>query len=549
MNLRRSLAGIILALAFVSINREAESQGTGFSYFYRVYFTDKGANVPSGFAPSDLLSERALQRRARAGIIVPDYQDLPVWQHYIKEIESLGFTLHCTSKWLNTALFKTTGPADISVLQDLQYVKEVKLVKHPAAKGATIDKFISEASQSAELPPYDRPVTMLNGHPLHDAGYTGHGVLIAVLDGGFLNAEKISSLAGLRSRQGIKVTWDFVDNDSYVYDYHTHGTAVLSILAGQVPYIIEGTAPGADYLLLRTEDVFSETSAEEDYWAAGAEYADSAGADIISSSLGYFAFDDPSTSYKFSDLDGKTAFVTRAADFAASKGILVVNSAGNERNTSWQRIIAPADGIRVLAAGAVDGNGIISTFSSAGPSYDRRIKPDNVAMGVSVPLQTSISGYSRGNGTSFSCPVISGMAACLMQAVPAATNIEITDALHRAGDRYESPDSLYGYGIPDFVKALRMIQDKHLITPGNGVVVRPNPTKGDFEIVFREPPDMLNVEIFSASGVLIYHQTFTSYAGRSLIISALNAREQGIYYARLTTANSVFSIKVVKLSN
>ena len=211
---------------------------------------------------------------------------------------------------------------------------------------------------------------MINGYPIHDSGYDGKNVLIAVLDGGFMNADQISSLNGLRNRNGIKATYDFVKKNKTVYNSSTHGTAVLSVLAGNLPGLIEGTAPGADYLLLKTEDVESEFPCEEDFWAAGAEYADSAGADIISSSLGYFNFDDSTLNYKYSDLDGKTAFVTRVADIAASKGILVVNSAGNERNSFWKRIIFPSDGDSVIAVGAVDGNNTISSFSSAGPSAD-----------------------------------------------------------------------------------------------------------------------------------------------------------------------------------
>ncbi len=208
------------------------------------------------------------------------------------------------------------------------------------------------------------------------------------------------------------------------------------------PVSIEGTAPGADFWLMRTEDTESEFPVEEDFWVAGAEFADSLGADIISSSLGYFAFDDPSMNYKYSDMDGNTAFITRAADIAASKGILPVNSAGNERDNAWIHIIAPSDGDTVLAVGAVDGNNSISVFSSAGPSYDRRIKPDVVAQGVSVPVQVNTSVVERAGGTSFSCPVISGMCACIMQAVPEASDSDIIAALHSSSDRFLTPDSL-----------------------------------------------------------------------------------------------------------
>jgi len=388
----------------------------------------------------------------------------------------------------------------------------------------------------------------LNGTSLHSSGYIGSGVLIAVLDGGFLSADQIPSLLDLHNRKGIKYTYDFVRNEPYVYDFHTHGTAVMSILAGQIDNTIQGTAPGADFMLLRTEDVDSETATEEDFWIAGAEFADSAGADIISSSLGYYSFDDPSFNYTFSDLNGNTAFITRAADIAASKGILVVNSAGNERNNEWLRIISPSDGDSVVCAGAVDSDKIISVFSSAGPSADSRVKPDNVALGVGVIIQTSLTGTTRSNGTSFSCPMLSGMSACLMQAVPEATNKEIIDVLHSSADRYLFPDSLYGYGIPDMANALAILQDIHLKRPANQTIAGPNPTTGNVEIIFRQPPGKITLEIFTSSGVIIFKKEFSDYAGRNLTISALNNRQQGLYFIRLITGTGIYLHKIVKLA-
>ena len=220
-------------------------------------------------------------------------------------------------------------------------------------------------------------------------------------------------------------------------------------------------------MLFRTEDTESESAAEEDFWVAAAEFADSSGADIITSSLGYFHFDDTSLDYSFSDMDGNTAFITKAADIAASKGIVVFSSAGNERSNEWKRIIAPSDGDSVVCVGAVDNDGHISYFSSAGPAADRRVKPDNVALGVNVIVQTSVNEVLKSSGTSFSCPVLSGMAACIMQAVPGATPGELADALHRSADRFLVPDSLYGYGIPDMIKVLSLLQDVHLKEPPN----------------------------------------------------------------------------------
>ncbi|MBN2861598.1 MAG: S8 family serine peptidase [Bacteroidales bacterium] len=544
--LRKNKAGIILALLLIVADCNLRGQDTPYNYFYRVYFSDKGNNHPANYLPSELLSEKALYRRAKSGIPVPDYSDIPVSFEYLSTIKSLGFEFHCTSKWMNTALFKTQEEKSADILLNLPFVSDVKVVKKPGSKSIHYDKldFIVESDDTSIS---DSHIIMLNGSSLHSSGYNGSGILIAVLDGGFLNADQISSLVNLRGRKGIKYTYDFVKNNPFVFDYHVHGTAVLSVLAGQIDGYLRGTAPGADYLLLRTEDTESETAAEEDFWIAGAEFADSTGADIISSSLGYYNFDDPSCNYTFSDLDGNTTFITRAADIAASKGILVVNSAGNERNKEWLRIIAPSDGDSVIAAGAVGSNEIISTFSSAGPSADGRIKPDNVALGVSVFVQTSTTGIEKASGTSFSCPVLSGMTACLMQAVPEAVNSDIITALRSSADRYLFPDSLYGYGIPDLVNALSTLQDIYLKKPLNKSIAKPNPTTGDVEIIFKEPPGKITVEIFTLSGKIIFRKDYKDFAGRNLVISALNKRQQGLYFIRLISGTDISLHKIIKL--
>jgi serine protease AprX len=520
-------------------------QETTYPYFYRVYFRDKGENTSTSFSAEDLLSLRAIVRRQKAGIPFPDFRDIPIDKEYLNKISLLGLKLHTTSKWMNTALFKSLLFFDIKTILNLPFVSEVKIVKTPGKKTGQNNKLDFQVVQ--DLLPFDRPITMINGYPIHDSGYDGKNVLIAVLDGGFMNVDQISSLNGLRNRNGIKATYDFVKKNKIVYNSSTHGTAVLSVLAGNLPGLIKGTSPGADYLLLKTEDVESEFPCEEDFWAAGAEYADSTGADIISSSLGYFNFDDSTLNYKYSDLDGKTAFVTKVADIAASKGILVVNSAGNERNSFWKRIIFPSDGDSVIAVGAVDGYNTISSFSSAGPSADGRIKPDNTTMGVSVPVQTSSTIIGRSNGTSFSCPVLSGMAACLLQAVPYALNKNIIDVLHSGADRYNHPDSLYGYGTPDIALALVKLQDLYFKVPDEGILVYPNPTSGTFEIIFSTPPEYFTIEIISLTGKHLYRKEFADYAGRTCRVTELLHLDQGVYFVRIINGTRTKVRKIIKV--
>jgi serine protease AprX len=545
---QKLISSIFLVTALFFQTQFIESQVAGYKYFYRVYFRDKGSYSVEDFSPSQLLSERAIDRRRKINVPAIEISDLPVNVSYLSQVKTLGYALHCTSKWMNTGLFKTENPADTSLLTDLPFVSEVRIVKRPATKGPFSDKLKITPDNSA-IPPYDTPLSQINGYSLQNSGYDGSGIIIAVLDGGFYLTDRISSLTHLRERDGIIGTRDMVAGGNYVYNYHNHGTAVLSVLAGDIPFEIAGTAPGASFWLIRTEDESSEYPVEEDFWAAGAEFADSTGANIISSSLGYYNFDDPLMNYKFSDLDGNTAFVTLAADIAASKGILVVASAGNERNKTWQRIIAPSDGINVLAAGAVDGNNIISAFSSAGPSSDGRIKPDNSVLGVSVPVQMDETVVYRANGTSFSCPVLSGISACVMQAVPKATSSQIITAMRQSGHLALNPDSLYGYGIPDMGKVITRLQDQLVQIPENMTAIGPNPFTSNLEITFREVPQSLTVQIFNTTGRLISSSVYDEYISRTLTIDDLAGREQGMYIIRLITAYGTFTHKVIKVRN
>lgn len=515
-------------------------------FFYRIFFTDKNAGL-SDYSPGQLLSPAAIARREAQGIPVPEMSDLPVSGEYISAVIQQGLTFKCASRWMNTALFTSPELINTEAIELLPYIDRAKLVKRPAdpLKG-TYGKY-GTVVLKAGTDEFD-PGVPLNGTALHQSGFTGRGVTIAVLDAGFAYADLIESLAPLMQRRGVKATYDFVTGSEYVYDYHSHGTSVLSILAGNLPGLISGTAPGADYILLRTEDGSSEYPVEEDYWAAGAEYADSAGADIITSSLGYFTFDDPSMNYSFSDMDGNSTFVTQAADIAASKGIVVIASAGNERNKEWLRLLAPSDGDGVLGVGAVTHELTISDFSSAGYSYDGRVKPDVVAPGVNLTIQFELDVVHRGSGTSFSCPVISGLTASLMQAVPKASAPEIISALHQSSDRFHNPDSLYGYGLPDFLKALRLLEDIHSYRPEEGMTAGPNPFFDEINIWFPGPPGHLSVTVTSHDGSIVMNRHYPVYAARSYRLEGLGKTGQGLYFVKVATEDESKVFKMIRLS-
>ncbi len=548
IHLLRNLFLILILLSAGTVNKTGILAQTGYSYFYRIIFTDKGSYTPENFAAASLLSEKAISRRAGEGIDCPGYHDLPVFSDYIETVKEFGLELHSRSRWMNSALFKSVSPADTGPISDLPFVSSVTLVKKPPSKGLSSQKDLLSVSYEASAP-YDHHIAMLNGLALHRSGYTGKGVLVAVLDAGFPGVQQISSLADLRARKGVKATYDFINNSPLVFNGSQHGTIILSVLAGNISGAIEGTAPGADFLLLKTEDNLSEFPVEEDYWVAAAEYADSAGADIITTSLGYSRFDDPSMNYTYNDMNGTGTFITRAADIAASLGIAVFSSAGNERNKEWVFITAPADGFNVTAVGAVDQYNTISSFSSSGPSADGRIKPDLSAMGVGVPGQNQYSVVEYYNGTSLSCPVVSGLAACLMQAVPDAGANKISNALRNSADRSLSPDNLYGKGLPDMLKALVALQEEYLTYPENETAAGPNPTSGTVNISLKNEVRFLDINIYSTTGTCLYSRRYEPYAGRAVSLEVFSGFPAGLYLMRLHTDYGTFVHRIIRIAD
>lgn len=427
-----------------------------------IFFTDKGANWQQQLTEVEqhlLPAARKRRLRNRPADRLTDFYDIPVKAAYLREVVQTGAKIRHKSRWLNAVSVNAT-PAQIEQIRSFPFVKKINLIKR--FKGPEIPEEqpvpanINLPTEQTHLLNYGPSLTQnqqIHTPELHDLGYNGSGVIIAMLDAGFNNLQH-QALSSIH----ILKTWDFVNGDSIVWDEPgqmgsgNHGTYTLGTIAGYYPGQLIGPAYGASFLLAKTENTDWERHIEEDHWVAGAEWADSLGADIISSSLGYRDFDPPEPSYTWQDMDGNTAIVTIGADIAASRGILVVNSAGNEGSATPSNpntLVAPSDGDSVLAAGAVNASGQRTYFSSVGPTADGRIKPDVMAMGSGVvaPSVSSPNGYASVDGTSFSCPLTAGAAALILQASPSLSNMQIINALRATASNASNPNNEYGWGI------------------------------------------------------------------------------------------------------
>ncbi|MFL5730484.1 MAG: S8 family serine peptidase [Cytophagaceae bacterium] len=512
---------------------------------YIVYFTDKNNSSFSVSNPSQFLSARSIQRRQKQGIPVT-VRDLPVNVSYVDSLRSKGATVWYSSRWFNAALVfaDSAQHADILTLPFVQNSKQVnrKAVPSPAFRETqeSVDLSQSNPSYGSSF----NQLSMIGVDYMHAQGFHGEGIQIAILDAGFSNANTLFFFDSLFANNRILATWDFVDHEVNVYDNHSHGTNVLSILGGYASGQLIGPAYKAHYYLLRTEQSASEYQVEEVNWLMGAEYADSAGADIISSSLGYSTFDDPSTNHTYADLNGNTTIVTRAADMAVSTGMIVVNSAGNEGATPWYYLIAPADGDSVLAIGAVDASEHYASFSSHGPSSDGRIKPDVSAKGSGVTIGTPANTITTGSGTSFSCPLVSGLTAGLWQAYPGLKNTELIDYIKRSADHYATPDAFTGYGIPSFRRASELIN----LAGTSKAYCYPNPAWQDVNLVIpsQEIDNPLNVRIYDLLGQLIYQEDIIRAGQVNKLNLDASRLSEGMYLIVVKGAG-VYKMKLMKL--
>jgi serine protease AprX len=513
-------------------------------YRYWVELKDKDSTF-SIAKPLNFLSQKAINRRIKYNIQI-ESTDLPVNIKYVETIKSKGFRIIHTSKWLNSVTVQTTKKTLIDSLLQFDFISRVVylgLLKFDDNENKPDDpidinealsllesKFEDSKNKKIDTNFYGKStpqITMLNLAKLHQMGFMGEGVTIAVLDAGFKNANKISAFKFAFDSGHVIGTKDFIERNQNVFDDDDHGVGVWSCMAAFKPHQLVGTSPKANFWLLRSEYAQTESPIEESHWLAAAEFADSVGADVINSSLGYNTFDEQTLSHQYKDLDGKTTIISRAASMASKKGILVINSAGNEGDNEWKYISAPADAINILTVGGVDENKKRSSFSSIGPTADKRVKPDVVTLGENVYVPSTSNTLYQSNGTSYSSPILAGVSACLLQANPNKKNTEIIDAIKLSASQYYAPDKLLGNGIPDAVLANKILG-------------------GDEEFPLKKDI-LLDAKILSDMNVHLTYFTRTSQKITIVIEDIKNINQKPIFTSSIRCKN--MAVNRTKLTN
>ncbi len=572
-------------IIFLTVSLFFSSAFAAESVMVWVQFYDKDHSEYSLDRPEEFLSQRSVERRIRQNIPL-DFYDLPVSRFYTDSLlKDTGLTLFYTSKWLNGAMFKAANTGVAESLTQYDFVRFTEIAKPsqaleskseegvqftafkpasgPNPQTNTMEKVFPYSSeyQTEKVAPFygaaEGQVKLVSGQSLHERGYWGDGKIISVLDAGYRATDTISAFKDLWNQGRVLGYYDFVNAREQLYTGHAHGTFVLSVMGGYLPGEFSGVATNASYWLLRTEDAASEYRVEEYNWLAGAEFADSVGADIINSSLGYTVFDDTLQNYSYYDLDGHTTIVARAANMAFSRGMLVVNSAGNYGAQNWRYIGSPADAMGTLAVGGTDADGIRVNFSSVGPTPDGRVRPQVMAQARAVAVANTMGAIStNANGTSFSAPLISGMAACLWEMFPDATNSQIKNAIIMGGDRYMNPDSLYGYGIPDFGVVITILEkkltaDNHDQRDHRKVRLFNNPLLPESALMFYAVSDeMISLELFNSNGSKVWgRESVQVFKGFNKIrpFQDLFPMGSGIYLIRLNFSNRSQTVKAIIL--
>lgn len=513
-----------------------------------VYFNDKPSSATFLANPLSMLTQRAIDRRSAQNISI-DISDVPVEQTYINQISAAtGITVMAKSKWLNALHIRGTQ-TDIQALTGLGFVNHVTFANHSLNPGGRTSQNSNkiqavhknlDAQVSYNYGGSQNQIEMLNGHLLHQQNFTGQGKIIAVLDAGFPGVNTAAPFQNLITNNQILGGYNFPDANTNYFSRNNHGSNVLSTMGGFADGQLVGTAPNAQYYLFITEDVNSENPVEESYWVEAAELADYYGVDVINSSLGYFDYDNANYSYQYSDMVGNKTFASRGANMAFNKGIVVVISAGNSGATAEPHIATPADAFGALTIGAVNSLETYASFSSIGPSFDGRIKPDVCAKGAGTTVSSPSGTIYTSNGTSFSSPVMAGMVATFWSAVPNLTAQQVVDFIRQSSDNYTAPTNQKGYGIPDFQLALTNALNLETIESNQSFLVYPNPT--DNQITFQ-----LNN---NQKGILYFYDVLGKNVLTKEISENTNTLDiqnlsKGVYYYKFES-DKVFKGKIIK---
>jgi len=556
MNTKLSLlqkSFIIIAFCFSAL---INAQGQANSY--RIYLTDKNDSPYSIETPSEYLSQRAIDKRERFNIAITE-EDFPVNPSYTSTILSCSneIQLLSTSKWFNTITIYCPNSAVLQTIQDLDIVREiVPVAYYDISKSAAIAKTTEQTPNNSKSILKNTTVEynyshgeyvmyMHRGNLLHRAGFAGEGMLIAVLDAGWTGFDDAPFFQHVYEEGRVLGTRDLVpfNSDGSVYAASNHGTLVASVMSPAVNGSFVGTAPQASYFFIRSEDIRTEQPIEEDFWAQAAEIADSIGADVINSSLGYTTFHNfNEKEWTYADNDGVSSIASLAATKAVEKGIIVCSSAGNEGNKEWQFVSRPADAFNILSVGAVDWDSIKTPFSSIGPSYDGRIKPDVSSLGGATPAISIGGDYIHVDGTSFSSPVVAGLSTCLWQALPNKSASEVIQIIRESGHQANNPDYILGYGIPDFYKAYLSEIGIKEYTTRQQINVFPNPCE-TYCCITNTDISIREIILYDITGRVVKHHQVNQ---ESIIKIDLSDLGSGTYIGKAKLKNGEGYFKIIK---
>jgi len=517
-----------------------------------VFMKDKPNSATFLANPLQMLSQRSIDRREKSNISI-DEKDVPIHQVYYTKLKNeVTIAVLGKSKWLNAVHVQGTVTQINDLFSKFNFIESIEFAnkslntnEKSKVNNSPSDHFskFNEVQTDFNYGAADNQIKMLKGDYLHQQGFTGQNQVIAIIDAGFPNVNTLSAFERLRDNNQILGGYNFADRNANYYTRNSHVTHVLSTIAGYIENEFVGTAPDAKFYLFISEIAETETVLEETLWVEAAERADSLGVDMINTSLGYTTYDNPNHSHSYADMDGNTTFISRGAEIGVSRGMILVNSAGNSGASSWRYVGAPADASSVFSIGAVNADENIASFSSFGPTADNRIKPDVLAQGQNTTIVNFSSGsVSTSNGTSFSSPVMAGVIACFWEAFPNKTNVEIMNLIRNYSDKYNNPTDQYGYGIPDFEAAYNTVLSLQDFDVFSKIKISPNPVKDFFSI---SKNNILltdySAEIFNILGQKVIE--LSNFSSNKIDTSFL---EKGIYLLKIQKGNQHKTIKLIK---